>query len=509
VYQHSGIDILVSPCRNPCAAGDTTCENPCSKPCGGDPTADSGKPCVFVTVKGQANDCDYENPTSTWNSTRIIASDPSWQRPRTYRYVHLKYGTFDAAYYDKCLNSDPSEKIVNSGVPIAEVIEYTCPYHHLHYDIYETMPGNTSEFLNPLSDFAPGVAPDVEAPRIDDIRLAAAPPASRWGEFSPTEGACTVVRGRVDIVADLLDLDTAGSTEAGASNVGVYKLRWKACAASDPTCNNWKSPQEFARMPAEWNQGGNNNTSQQFSTTLPFVSDFDECSSTVNKTFMVASSSPSASWDTTAGTPNGSYTVSVEASDFAGNASTKTAHVCVQNGAGCTIDLAIRDGESDAGATPSADSPFGLSPDITVNSDTADENLRVTTGTTNTIVVQVWNRGSCTLPIGATYNVCLAWSASAEPVSQPIPENQTVGCQAQTVSGVGWTPGVGRSTTFQWTPVVGSVPLGDNSLVAWSDVSGDSPQFSSSVILDNNRAQRNIAFTTTAQPMPPTDVHAQ
>jgi hypothetical protein len=46
-----------------------------------------------------------------------------------------------------------------------------------------------------------------------------------------------VVNGNVDIVAHLLDIDDAGSIEPGASNVGVYKVRWRACAPGTAGCS--------------------------------------------------------------------------------------------------------------------------------------------------------------------------------------------------------------------------------------------------------------------------------
>ena len=94
-------------------------------------------------------------------------------------------------------------------------------------------------------------------------------------------------------------------------------------------------------------------------------------------------------------------------------------------------------------------------------------------------------------------------------VPHPIPANQIVNCQTQTVSGASWAPGVSRLTTFKWTPIAGSVPLGDKSLVAWSDIAGDAPQFTASVILDNNRGQRNITVKAAAEPLPPSNIDVQ
>ena len=147
-----------------------------------------------------------------------------------------------------------------------------------------------------------------------------------------------------------------------------------------------------------------------------------------------------------------------------------------------------------------------MSPDIKANRGTVDEDRNIKMGRANIVEVQVQNTGSCTLPVGTTYKVCLGWSPASDSVSHPIPDNQTVGCQSQSVAGVGWTPGTGKLTSFSWTPVAGGLPLGDNSLVAWSDMPADPAQSTPSVILDNNRAQRNIAFTASPEPLPPSDL---
>ena len=99
---------------------------------------------------------------------------------------------------------------------------------------------------------------------------------------------------------------------------------------------------------------------------------------------------PSGHWDTTA-IPDGSYNVSVELSDFAGNTRVRTVRACVQNGGGCTTELAIRDADDDNGAIPYTGPNWWQSPDITVNPGTSDENRNVNLGRINPIRVRVWN----------------------------------------------------------------------------------------------------------------------
>jgi hypothetical protein len=151
----------------------------------------------------------------------------------------------------------------------------------------------------------------------------------------------------------------------------------------------------------------------------------------------------------------------------------------------------IRDGEDDLGGTPYYGFPFFESPDIKVNSATPFEGtIRETRA--NTVEVTVRNTGSCRLPVGSSYQVCLGWSLPSAYIPFPLAAGQTLPCENETVTSSDWAPGEARITAFNWTPTSGSVPQGHACLVAWSNVAGDLVQPTSSVILDNNRAQRNI-----------------
>jgi hypothetical protein len=232
-------------------------------------------------------------------------------------------------------------------------------------------------------------------------------------------------------------------------------------------------------------------TPRQFSVGPKWVTTANECSNTIDDTYRIATDKMQSAWDTTS-QPDGSYTVSIHAEDIVGNVTTSTALACVQNTAGaCTNDLMIRDADHDSGAVPFPDVPFWESPDIDVNPATAFEGtIRETRN--NTVEVTVRNTGSCTLPAGDTYKVCLAWSLPSPYIPFPMPASQTIECKDETITSSGWTPGTTRSTTFNWKPTSGSVPQGHACLVAWSDATGDPVQPTSQVILDNNRAQRNI-----------------
>src|SRR5262249_16805005 len=135
----------------------------------------------------------------------------------------------------------------------------------------------------------------------------------------------------------------------------------------------------------------------------------------------------------------------------------------------------------------------------TANAGTADENVNVREATSNTVDVRVWNRGGCSLPATTTYSVCLGWSPPSASIPFPLPPSPTIPCKTETVPAGGWPPGTSRTTTFNWTPAANSLPAGHACLVAWSSITGDLPLNTASVVLDNNRAQRNIAFVTLAQ----------
>lgn len=467
-YQHMGIDILAKPHDS---------ENP----------DDDTVPWVIVTVGGTVKYLSHE-PNTRDNELKIIGNDGI-----EYTYDHLWYEYYDPQMVIAYDNN--ATVVLSAGDPIAHVAPYGCPYDHLHYGL-----SDGTKYLNPLRAITPN--PDSFAPRVIDLDLAVHN-GNPWSKLNSPGVACTVVRGRVDIITRLVDRDDAASTQPGANNVGVYNLRWRACPKSTPNCDAWNETHAFEDMLIIWGVTGNTGTKEQFSTTPDWVSDADECSPAVSKTFMVPTgNSASGGWDTTAHA-DGSYSVTVEASDVAGNVTVRNIHACIQNGAGCTTDLAIRDGIEDTGAVPYTGSPSWLSPDITVNQGTRDENRNINSGKFNSIKVVVWNTGSCTLPLGTNYKVCLGWippSASATwpmpsaSATWPIPNDRTVACQDKTVQVSGWAPGKRKATAFTWKPTAGSIPSGIGLLVAWSVMEGDPAQTTPSAALDNNRAQRYIKF---------------
>lgn len=462
-YQHTGLDILATPYPGPDA------------------------PWVVATVAGEVT---YVNDTDTtgWGNFVRVRDATGIE----YRYVHLAYGSFAASLMGTLLPGTA----VKAGDLIARAAPWgSCvTYSHVHYDLQDS-----SKYLDPLVNMVPN--PDDFPPEILDIRFADRDPP-RWNEFVPVaENACAVVNGNVDVIARLHDQDDAGTSPAvvGTGNVGVYDLRWRVCAKGAPTCSAWNNTHRFKEMPKTWDRAGNSATPLQFSSTPNWVSTADACSNEVDKNFSVVTGLAPSGWNTST-TPDGSYSVSVEATDFAGNITTRTAHACVQNGPGCATDLSVRDGEDDTGATPYSGALFWFSPDVTVNPGAADENQNVHLGVANVVDVKVWNTGSCTLPVGTAYNVCLGWSPPSGSVPFPLPAGQLIACRSETVTSTPWAPGENRQTTFNWTPPSGTLPQGHSCLVAWSNMSADPVQNSASVLLDNNRAQRNLAFVEAPPP---------
>jgi hypothetical protein len=323
LYQHNGIDVLATACKNPC----DECEEPCGGPAPADPSAappaDAFAPWVVVTVGGTVKWLDNQ-PNNKYNNTKIDAADGVTQ----YKYYHLAYDTFDTDFVLAYKNRTRGGNVA-SGARIAKVHPWSCGFDHLHYERGLIDANGITTLINPLLQITPN--PDLIAPDIFDIHLANHnDDDTRWSEITKTPPACTVVQGKVDIVAHLRDRDDAGSTLLGATNVGVYDLRWRACHDNTPDCN-WNSTHAFKDMPPEWEKPKNSSTLLHFSLKAPWESTANECSHSVNQTFMVPSShSPTGSWDTTDG-PDGEYTVSVEASDIAGNRTVQSILVCVQN----------------------------------------------------------------------------------------------------------------------------------------------------------------------------------
>ena len=469
VYQHTGIDILAKPKFK------------------SDGTEDGSAPWVRVAVTGTVSSLS-DNASTLYNGTTIQGNNGV-----AYRYWHLEGGSYHVDYVD---NND-NGTAVSAGDAIAKLVRWGCDYHHLHYDLEQG--GN---YLSPLADITPN--PDPDAPEIAAIGFAQ-DNSDPWVVFGPVNtGGCAVVSGATDVIAQIRDRDDVGSTAAGAATLWVYDVRWRACPDSDPTCP-WQTTHVFDSMPTGWGVKGNAASAAYWSDRAPWDSDSNYCAATwlyaVVTNFVGGVPDTGGNWDTASATyPDGSYSVSVEATDFAGNVSVYNTRACVQNAAGCTTELTIRDASDDTGAIPYPGANWWLSPDITANPGTAYEDSNIKVAEANTIEVRIWNYGSCNLAPGTTYEVCLGWGLPSSAVPYPLPSNQIIDCQTETVPVSGWAVGTDRVTTFTWTPATGSIPLGHHCLVSWVDTAQDGVLNTPAVNWDDNRAQQNITFQAAPAP---------
>lgn len=479
VYQHKGIDILATPRLD--SSNDV------------DPNASW----VAVTVDGTITWFPTDDGVPITSEVDVTSADG-----KRYTYAHLSY--FDPSFVVIGTKQPPSTRLVTAPQRIGQVARQSCEFHHLHYQVGALIgddrdSGTPSKtyYLSPLAEISPHV--DAIPPTVGPLGLAV--DQTSWTVFSPAAsglpGACVPVKGLVDVIAPVVDQDNAGVFVNGTATVGVSDLNWRQCSKTAPNCS-WIPTYTFDRMPVGWGEGSSNPSSAlQFSTSAPWPSNSDYCNATTN--YMIPTnwvgSVPSTigAWNT-AGVSDGDYTVSVKAIDFALNATVRRVHVCVENSGNCTTDLTVRDGLDDTGAVPYTGSPFWHSPDITVNPGSTDENRNVNVGAANTVNITVWNTGSCVLTAGTNYTVCLGWSAPSGSVPFPLPSGQVVACKSETVPSGGWLPGNSRLTSFSWTPAANSLPLGHHCLVAWSSMPADPVESTAAVVLDANRAQRNITF---------------
>ena len=317
IYQHEGIDVL----------GDSYDKRP-------------DAPFVVVTVGGWLESV-MMNPDSRDNYVLISGEDGKHR----YMYAHLEYTSIPipiilhvnntpssaGATQDELLDRAESWPKLNKGDKLAKLSNlFPCDFDHVHYAVERVKNDSSITLLNPLLEIKP--APDSTLPEIAEIHLAQHNGNSRTEiPKNPDPAKCTEVQGKVDIIAEVMDRDDAGSTLMGADNVGLHSLRWRACKTA--SCN-WKSIQVFDEMEAELAIPNNTETLAHFSTKDPWKSTFNFCDGRPgNRTFMVPSSLAAGdTWNTNNGEfPNDEYEVTVQARDIAGNKAAKSIKVCVEN----------------------------------------------------------------------------------------------------------------------------------------------------------------------------------
>lgn len=468
---HTGIDVMEPPMYN------------------SDGVEDPAAPWVVVTVAGIINrfgDVDG----SRYNFTAVDADDPA--DLAVYDYGHLEHGSYHVDYEDAYNDGNP----VTAGDRIAKIVRWsTCDFHHLHHEIQ--IPGGN--FISPLAEITPN--PDSDPPEVDGLFFAQNN-TSPWTTFNPVTGnACTVVSGPADIIVKTRDFDDAGSSLGDILILGFHDARWRACPDSDPDCP-WIDTHRFDTTPASTNTLA----SRFFSSVSPWISYSGYCNDDwyypVVTNFIAGAADTTGAWDTaTAG--DGSYSVSAEITDFSGNRTIISRRACIQNEVGCTTELVTRDATDDYGGIPYPGPNWWVSPDITANPGTADEDRNINLDVANPIEVRVWNYGSCDLADGTTYDVCLGWGLPSGTIAHPLPPEQQIDCQAETVPAGGWAVGSSQTTTFTWTPESATVPNGHHCLIAWVDMPpDDGVQNTASVRWDDNRTQQNITFTPAPGPAP-------
>lgn len=459
IFQHAGIDILVIPKLN----ADGT-ENPAA-------------PWVRAVAGG--------TPTSMGNDDTVYNVGVVDTGARLYVYRHLQMDSYDPDYATAFNNATP----IAANDRISKVVRWGCDYHHHHYEIQEG-----GSFISPYFDIAG--EPDAQLPAIGEIGFAA-DGSNPWTVMNAAgPSGCTVVSGLVDIIAQIKDRNDAGSVLPGASINWVRDIRWRACTDATPDCA-WRETHTYDAMPAAWHTPGVGDI--LFSRSAPWISSSEYCADAeqygIVTNFGAGGVEDAAGAWNTGPLANGAYNVTVEATDFAGNVRRKSVRTCVQNGGGCTTELLIRDAADDAGAIPYIGPNWWVSPDITANPGTADEDVNILVGVANPIAVRVTNSGSCPIPAGTTYDVCLGWSLPTGSVPHPLPATQVIGCQTETIGAAGLAVGGTRTTTLSWTPDALAVPLGHHCLVAWTSTAADPVLNTPAVNWDDNRAQQNIQFT--------------
>ena len=455
-------------------------------------TVDASAPWVIATVAGTPTILDNGGTISEmYNHSHIDPTNPA--DTAEYKFWHLQKDSFAVDY----VNAFNNGTAVAAGDEIAKIARWSaCNFHHLHYEL-----DDGTNYLNPLADITPN--PDTDPPHIEDIHFAVNN-SDPWVAFNAGTGdSCAVVSGAVDILAEGGDRDEAGMALGGLGHLWLYNVRWRACPDTTPNCP-WVNTRAFDTIPYSWYTSGNVASKTQFSTRAPWISNTSYCNAgwdyNIVTNYVAGSVNASGYWDTTA-IADGSYSVSIEMEDFAGNKTIKNRRACVQNSSGCTTELTMRDATDDYGAIPYTGSPWWVSPDITANPGTPDQDHNINVGAANPVELRVWNRGSCSVPAGTTYDVCLGWGPPSGSVAYPLPASQIVGCQTETVPPGGWPVGSSRTTTITWTPDPLLVPLGHHCLIGWIDMTPDDQVLNTpSVRHDDNRAQQNITFTSVPGP---------
>jgi hypothetical protein len=308
--QHNGLDILAQPC-----CGDSA-------------------PYVVVTAGGKVDKWDID-PNDNYSSVEIAATTVGSEY--VYTYMHLEHPPL-ANPFQAFSQGDA----ISAGTQIAMVRDaFPCGYNHLHYGIAKNL-----EARNPLEKVAP--EPDDEEPVISNLHLVkpGSDPPSEFGKVNN----CPTVSGAVDIIVEVSDKDAAGSSAPAAGSLGIYDLKWRACAIGIPECD-WNDTHKYDDMPPGWTAVNDASIGDRFSLAEPFRTIREEWSDVprtwtgppiicdalpVPRTFMFVAKD-GAGWDTqelvngSKKYRDGTYVLSVKAIDYGLQEDIHTMNVCVDN----------------------------------------------------------------------------------------------------------------------------------------------------------------------------------
>ena len=328
-YQHGGTDILA------------------------DHSGIAGAPHVVNIAKGFLIHYTSNSSNGNLNAVHILAENCE----KKYIYSHLDGGTIPDDLKDKhILLSD--DQIAQCDIPatavpvgIGEILgkiedAYEDDRDHLHFQVEDRDSTVPRPWINGLLEIWPN--PDNNLPDPVGVRLVQ-PGSNPWVELPPgnAPGACTIVKGAVDIIVKVGDRDDAGYAMDAASNVFVYDVRWRACPEGNSSCTTWDGMHLYDRMSNAYVEGVD--TDKRFSFRLNLQTQPDawvsksaagKCpTATAAATYMILGGTGGfATWDTTQKNrngqdryPNGDYILTVSASGVGGQATETKTPVCVQN----------------------------------------------------------------------------------------------------------------------------------------------------------------------------------
>ena len=456
------------------------------------------------------------------------------------RYAHLDplsilppFGPTAACdIYDPEIPSTPIA--VAAGRQIGRVIDWandcqpdgtlsTGDWSHLHYDIRQV--ALPKRYRSPLPGFS--ALSDKTPPRIDEVALCGddfglQPATPDWSDCVVPGTACAKVSGRRDLVVTVSDRYEGDGTQATATALQPRRVDYAICDENHAGCPLTGSTSDLLEMPQAWATFATDGAWTFYSArdqkkSKGYNADGIRCH---DDRFVVTLTNDqpggprrSGTWDTTT-VPDGFYSITVEAMDFAhkamtaagawdGNTTRVTLPVCVDNDGTGEGKLLVRDCDGDTGVEPSPCSGIDVTPDIVLNPFDPAHKGTLVSGL-NDIQVCMRNVGTGGIDGPVTVAVDVAMPGSFPP--HPVPAG--IGSVAATVTqsigsfmdrggfyflGGPWFPGQERCTVLDWMrPASGAFHT--PSFIARAERTGDAPSSLPGPFLDNNRAQRTLTL---------------